>query len=123
MPRAFSITAEAIATETKRVDGDLAKFDVSRVIALDDLDGLDPRDPDVVRRMAAATSLPSFDVDARTARRVAQGVQLGRHEVRGAPPEGLIQLVRGDRLVALIEAIPGVAELRTSRVFLEGTKS
>ncbi len=98
-------------------------FLIEHAIALDDLDGLDPRDPGVVRRMAAATSLPSFDVDARTARRVGQGVQLGRHEVRGAPPEGLIQLVRGDRLVALIEAIPGVAELRTSRVFLEGTKS
>ncbi len=98
-------------------------FLIEHAIALDDLEGLDPRDPGVVRRMAAATSLPSFDVDARTARRVGQGVQLGRHEVRGAPPEGLIQLVRGDRLVALIEAIPGVAELRTSRVFLEGTKS
>ncbi len=98
-------------------------FLIEHAIALDDIEGLDPRDPGVVRRMAAATSLPSFDVDARTARRVGQGVQLGRHEVRGAPPEGLIQLVRGDRLVALIEAIPGVAELRTSRVFLEGTKS
>lgn len=98
-------------------------FLIEQAVALDDLDGLDPHDPGVVRPMAAATGLPSFDVDARTARRVGQGVQLGRHEVRGVPPEGLIQLVRGERLVALVEAIPGVAELRTSRVFLEGTKS
>lgn len=98
-------------------------FLIEQAVALDDLEGLDPHDAGVVRSMAAATGLPSFDVDARTARRVGQGVQLGRHEVRGAPPEGLIQLVRGERLVALLEAIPGVAELRTSRVFLEGTKS
>ncbi len=38
MPRAFAIRSEAIAEETKRVDGDLSKFDVSRVIALDTLD-------------------------------------------------------------------------------------
>jgi tRNA pseudouridine55 synthase len=98
-------------------------FLLEAAVALDDLDGLDPHDPAVVRPMAAATGLPSFEVDARTARRVGQGIQLGRHEVRGAPPEGVIQLVRGERLVALIEAIPGVAELRTNRVFLEGTKS
>jgi NADPH:quinone reductase-like Zn-dependent oxidoreductase len=35
MPRAFSISAEAIATERARVGGDLEKFDVSRVIRLD----------------------------------------------------------------------------------------
>ena len=98
-------------------------FLLDQAIKLDDLEGLDARSSGLVRPMSAATGLPSFDVDARTARRVGQGVQLGRHEVRGAPPEGLIQLVRGERLVALIEAIPGVAELRTSRVFLEGTKS
>lgn len=98
-------------------------FLLEQAVGLDDLEGLDPLDSGVVRPMVAATGLPSFDVDARTARRVGQGVQLGRHEVRGAPPEGLLQLVRGERLVALVEAIPGVAELRTSRVFLEGTKS
>ena len=38
MPRAFAITADAIAKETQRVDGDLDKFDVSRVIALDELE-------------------------------------------------------------------------------------
>ena len=36
MPRAYAITAEAIAEERKRVGDDLEKFDVSRVIALDD---------------------------------------------------------------------------------------
>ena len=37
MPRAYSISVEAIAAERKRVNDDLSKFDVSRVIALDDL--------------------------------------------------------------------------------------
>jgi tRNA pseudouridine55 synthase len=71
--------------------------------------------------MAAATGLPTFPVDARTSRRVANGIQLGRHEVRGAPPEGIVQLVREGRLVALLEAHKGIPELRTLRVFLEGT--
>jgi crotonyl-CoA carboxylase/reductase len=35
MPRAYAITAEAIAAERRRVDNDLSKFDASRVIALD----------------------------------------------------------------------------------------
>jgi tRNA pseudouridine55 synthase len=71
--------------------------------------------------MAAATGLPTFPVDARTSRRIASGVQLGRHEVRGVPPEGIVQLVREARLVALVEAQKGLPELRTLRVFLEGT--
>ena len=36
MPRAFAITSEAIARESKRVEGDLEKFEVSRVIQLDE---------------------------------------------------------------------------------------
>ena len=35
MPKAYAITAEAIAAERKRVNDDLDKFDASRVIALD----------------------------------------------------------------------------------------
>jgi crotonyl-CoA carboxylase/reductase len=38
MPRAYAITAAAIAAEHQRVGGDLEKFDVSRVIQLDRLD-------------------------------------------------------------------------------------
>ena len=38
MSRAFAITAEAIAVETERVGGDLAKFDVGNVIRLDELE-------------------------------------------------------------------------------------
>jgi tRNA pseudouridine55 synthase len=72
--------------------------------------------------MVAATGLPSYKVDAGVARRVSFGVQLGRNEVRGAPLQGLLQLIRDGRLVALLEAEPGIAELRTVRVFLEGTK-
>jgi len=46
MPRAYSITAEAVAAERKRVGGDLDKVDVSRVIALDtvELRAVGPRD-------------------------------------------------------------------------------
>jgi tRNA pseudouridine55 synthase len=85
------------------------------------LDQLDELGPSRVIPMAAATGLPTFPIDARTSRRVAHGVQLGRHEVRGAPPEGIVQLVREGRLVALLEAHKGLPELRTLRVFLEGT--
>jgi NADPH:quinone reductase-like Zn-dependent oxidoreductase len=37
MPRAYAITADAIAEERKRVDNDLSQFDASRVIRLDEL--------------------------------------------------------------------------------------
>jgi len=82
---------------------------------------LDERGAAHVIPMAAATGLPTFAIDARTSRRVANGIQLGRHEVRGAPPDGIVQLVRDGRLVALLEAHRGIPELRTLRVFLEGT--
>jgi tRNA pseudouridine55 synthase len=85
------------------------------------LAALDELGTERVIPMAAATGLPTFPVDARTSRRVASGVQLGRHEVRGAPPEGVVQLVRDGRLVALVEAHKGLPELRTLRVFLEGS--
>ncbi len=95
-------------------------FRMAQALALDQLDALGR---ERVIPMAAATGLPGFEVDARTSRRVGHGVQLGRHEVRGAPPDGLIQLVRKGRLVALVEAQRGLPELRTVRVFLEGTAS
>ena len=46
MPRAYSIAAEDIAAERERVDNDLEKFDVSRVIRLDEsqLREMGPRD-------------------------------------------------------------------------------
>ncbi len=46
MAQAFAITAEAIAEEHKRVGDDLAKFDLARVIRLDELElpQLGPRD-------------------------------------------------------------------------------
>ena len=94
-------------------------FTLDQAVALAELDDL-PRGR--VIPMVAATGLPSYDVDARTARRVGLGVQLGRHEVRGAPAEGVLQLVHKGRLVALMEALRGLPQLRTLRVFLEGTK-
>jgi len=93
-------------------------FTLEQAVPLDDLDELDESR---LIPMAAATGLPTYEVDARTARRVGRGVQLGRHEVRGAPPEGTVQLVHQGRLVALAEALRGVSQLRTLRVFLEGT--
>jgi NADPH:quinone reductase-like Zn-dependent oxidoreductase len=38
MPRAFSISVDAIAAEHERANGDLSRVDVSRVIELDDLE-------------------------------------------------------------------------------------
>jgi tRNA pseudouridine55 synthase len=73
--------------------------------------------------MARATGLPGLSVDAGTARRVGRGIRLMRSDLKGAPREGLIQLVRDGRLVALVEAVPGLPDLRTVRVFLEGTRS
>lgn len=108
----FAHLAELVRTRS-------GPFTIEQAVPLDELDELDP---DRVIPMAAATRLPSYPVDARTARRVGRGVQLGRHELRGAPPSGLIQLVHGARLVALVEATQGLPQLRTVRVFLEGTK-
>jgi len=94
-------------------------FELSAAVSLDQLDELGQSR---LIPMAAATGLPTFEVDARTARRVAHGVQLGRHDVRGAPAEGTLQLVHGGRMVALVECHAGLPQLRTLRVFLEGTK-
>src|SRR5208282_4919817 len=38
MPRAYTITADAIAAERGRVNGDLSKFDVSAVLKMDTLE-------------------------------------------------------------------------------------
>ena len=55
MPRAYAITAEAIAAERKRVNDDLDQFDASRVIVLDQLE-LRPLGPrDVKLRILAAS--------------------------------------------------------------------
>jgi tRNA pseudouridine55 synthase len=95
-------------------------FSIDRAVSLEDLDSLGP---ERVIPLAAATGLPTYEVDAGVARKVSQGVQLGRHQVRGAIPQGLLQLVHKGRLVALLEAELGFAELRTVRVFLEWTKA
>jgi crotonyl-CoA carboxylase/reductase len=56
MPKAYAITAEAIAAERKRVDNDLTKFDASRVIALDQVE-LRPMGPSDVHLRILAVSL------------------------------------------------------------------
>jgi NADPH:quinone reductase-like Zn-dependent oxidoreductase len=55
MPRAYAITAEAIADERRRVNDDLRQFDASRVIKLDEV-ALRPMGPhDVHLRILAAS--------------------------------------------------------------------
>jgi NADPH:quinone reductase-like Zn-dependent oxidoreductase len=55
MPRAFAITAEAIAAETKRVGGDLEKFDVANVVKLDQLELREMGPNDVHLRILAVS--------------------------------------------------------------------
>jgi NADPH:quinone reductase-like Zn-dependent oxidoreductase len=61
MPRAYSITAEAIAAERKRVDDDLDKFDVSRVVALDDLELAELGRSDLHLRILAVSAEHNVD--------------------------------------------------------------
>ena len=95
-------------------------FTIDQAVRLEDLDRFGP---ERVIPLAAATGLPTYEINEGIAQRVSQGVQLGRHQVRGALHEGMLQLVHKGRLVALVEAEPGLPELRTVRVFLEWTKA
>ncbi len=61
MPRAYSISAEAIAEESKRVGGDLEKFDVSRVIRLDELELRPIGSRDVHLRILAVSAEHNVD--------------------------------------------------------------
>ena len=92
-------------------------FQLSQAISLDALEALGARGADRVIPMLAATGLPTLEIDARVARRVRNGVQLGRQEIKGAPSDGVLQLAHEGRLVALVEAARGIPELRTVRVF------
>ncbi|HXK26610.1 MAG TPA: zinc-binding alcohol dehydrogenase family protein [Myxococcota bacterium] len=61
MPRAFSISSESIAKERERVGGDLSKFDISRVVQLDEL-VLPPLKPgDVKLRILAVSAEHNVD--------------------------------------------------------------
>jgi len=59
--RAYSISAEDIAVERERVGGDLEKFDVARVIALDELELPDPGPRDVHLKILAASAEHNVD--------------------------------------------------------------
>ncbi len=98
-------------------------FTVQGATPLAALEAAGTIDPSLVIPMCAATGLPTCEVPAETARRVSHGVRLLRRELRGVPHEGLLQLVAKGRMVALMEAEKGLPELRTVRVFLEGTAS
>ena len=56
MPRSYAITTDAIAEEHKRVGGDFEKFDVSRVIALDESVLREVGPKDVHLRILAASA-------------------------------------------------------------------
>ncbi len=61
MPRAYTITADAIASERRRVNDDLSKFDISRVLRMDRLE-LRPMDlHDVHLRILAVSAEHNVD--------------------------------------------------------------
>ncbi|MCE2389898.1 MAG: zinc-binding alcohol dehydrogenase family protein [Proteobacteria bacterium] len=59
--RAFSISADAIAAERERVDDDLSRMDVSRVIAPDEVELPDPGPDDVRLRVLAVSAEHNVD--------------------------------------------------------------
>jgi NADPH:quinone reductase-like Zn-dependent oxidoreductase len=61
MPRAYSITSQAIAEERERVGGDASKFDIARVIRLDTLDLPDVGPGDVRLRILAVSAEHNVD--------------------------------------------------------------
>jgi NADPH:quinone reductase-like Zn-dependent oxidoreductase len=61
MPRAYAITTEAIARESKRVGGDFEKFDVGRVIALDEVALREMGPQDVHLRILAVSGEHNVD--------------------------------------------------------------
>ena len=61
MSRQYSIKAEAIAAERKRVDDDLNKFDVSRVVALDEIELPEVGPGDVHMRILAVSGEHNVD--------------------------------------------------------------
>ncbi len=97
-------------------------FTLEQAVSLEALEQLGPELESRVMPMLAATGLPTFEIDARVARRVRNGVQLGRQELRGVPTEGMLQLAHAGKLVALVEAKRGIPELQTVRVFVGGTE-
>jgi NADPH:quinone reductase-like Zn-dependent oxidoreductase len=56
MPRAYAITAEAIASERARVNDDLDRVDIASIIALDDLELPDLKPRDVKIRVLAVSA-------------------------------------------------------------------
>ncbi len=61
MPRAYAITAESIAKESQRVGGDLEKFDVSKVIALDEVELREVGPTDVRLRILVVSAEHNVD--------------------------------------------------------------
>ena len=61
MPRAYSISVDAIAAERQRVNDDLSQVDVSRIIALDDLELREIGSSDVHLRILAVSAEHNVD--------------------------------------------------------------
>ena len=63
MIRAYAITAEAVAAERARVNDDLDKVDVSRVVVLDELELPEVGPTDVHMRILAVSAEHNVDHD------------------------------------------------------------
>jgi len=61
MPRQYSITADAVAKERDRVDGDLTQVDVARVVALDQIELREIGDDDVHLKILAVSGEHNVD--------------------------------------------------------------
>ena len=84
-PTIWARRSAAARTSTSCAAPAAGRSSSSQAITLDALEALGARGADRVIPMLAATGLPTFEIDARVARRVRNGVQLGRQEIKGAP--------------------------------------
>ena len=112
MTRAYSISAETIARENERVGGDLEKFDVSRVIQLDELELREMGSRDVHLRVLVVSAEHNVDhaaladtmniADARGGKiypgnsAVAEVLAVGGEVTRFSPGDVVITHCNGD---------------------------
>ena len=87
MTRAYSISAETIAQENQRVGGDLEKFDVSRVIQLDELELREMGSRDVHVRVLVVSAEHNVDHAALADTMNIADVRGGKAPGRESPEE------------------------------------
>ena len=106
MPRAFSISVDAIAAERKRVDDDLSQVDVSRIIALDELELRAMGPSDVHLRILAVSAEHNVDHAA-----LADTVNIA--DIRGG------KIYPGNSAVGeVLEVGPDVTKFQTGEIVL-----